>query len=140
MRVYFDTSAILPLIVAETNSVLLINWVADAGIEPVVSSFGIGEASVALMRLRRQKIVVEAACAAFINELDDWATHTGAIVETLSSDVRDAIGLVRRFELGLRMPDAVHLCICKHHELPLVTFDAGMRKVAEKLGQLLIGP
>jgi predicted nucleic acid-binding protein len=41
---------------------------------------------------------------------------------------------VRRFALGLRTPDALHLAICRRLDLPLLTFDRRQAAAAAALG------
>ncbi len=54
--------------------------------------------------------------------------------EAESADMRVASTFVRRFELGLRAPDALHVAVCHRLGLPLFTFDERQAAAAERLG------
>jgi predicted nucleic acid-binding protein len=51
-----------------------------------------------------------------------------------SSDFAGAEGLVRRLDLTLRTPDALHIAIARRAGAALVTFDKAMATVAGALG------
>jgi uncharacterized protein len=55
-------------------------------------------------------------------------------VEMQPTDVQQAAILVRRFELKLRTPDALHVAICARLGLTLVTRDGGMANAATIVG------
>jgi predicted nucleic acid-binding protein len=50
------------------------------------------------------------------------------------SDIGAAERLVKRFELGLKAPDAIHLAVVLRLNLSLLTFDRGMARAASSLG------
>jgi predicted nucleic acid-binding protein len=50
------------------------------------------------------------------------------------STVRTASSLTRRFKLGVKSADALHLGVVQHETLTLVTSDEALAKVAEELG------
>jgi hypothetical protein len=51
-----------------------------------------------------------------------------------AADARLAYAYVRRFELRLRAPDALHLAIARHLDVSLVTLDRRMAAAARELG------
>ena len=65
---------------------------------------------------------------------DIWTTSVAELVEVLPGDHRTAAGLVRRFDLGLRAPDALHLAVCLRLGLPILTFDRRQAAAAAALG------
>lgn len=71
-------------------------------------------------------------------DFDEWIAATADLIATTDSDVRLAAQLVRRFELRLRMPDAIHLATCLAMDAQLATFDLGMAKAARQLGIVLV--
>ena len=55
-------------------------------------------------------------------------------------DVRHAGALVRRFDLKLRAPDALHLAACERLAMTLVTLDRGLAASAAALTVPVIVP
>jgi uncharacterized protein len=49
-------------------------------------------------------------------------------------DVRLAAAYVRRFDLALRAPDALHLAVAERLDVPLVTLDRRLATAARELG------
>ena len=56
------------------------------------------------------------------------------MVRTGADDVRKTILLVRRLELGLQAPDALHLVLARRADTTVVTLDKVMARAAEELG------
>ena len=54
--------------------------------------------------------------------------------EIHAADVRLADAYVRRFDLGLRTPDALHLAIARRLDATLVTLDPRLAIAARELG------
>jgi uncharacterized protein len=55
-------------------------------------------------------------------------------------DCRLANTYVRRFELRLRVPDALHAAICRSLDLQLVTLDRRLAAAARELGIAVVVP
>lgn len=55
-------------------------------------------------------------------------------VELERGDVAIASSFLRRFDLNLRPPDALHIAIAQRLDAELATFDAGMAACAQALG------
>jgi hypothetical protein len=55
-------------------------------------------------------------------------------VDIQASDARLAYIYVRRFDLRLRAPDALHLAIARRLDVPLVTLDRRLAAAARELG------
>jgi predicted nucleic acid-binding protein len=55
-------------------------------------------------------------------------------VEIASSDVAQAGDYLRRFDLALSAPDAIHIAAAQRLGARLVTFDRGMARAAQALG------
>jgi predicted nucleic acid-binding protein len=61
------------------------------------------------------------------------AAHA-TITETQGEDFSAATVFLRRFDLGLRTPDALHIAIAARLGAKLVTFDVKMAAAAAALG------
>jgi predicted nucleic acid-binding protein len=133
LTVYFDTSAIVPLFLNDRFSSQAQSLVAGITNPLAVSEFAIAEFSaVAAMRVRTKAQTPTDASVAWVN-LDTWAAHYCIKVETLAEDVRAADRLLRRLDLGLRAPDAIHLAIAQRLGAELATFDKKMATAARSL-------
>ena len=74
------------------------------------------------------------ACAA----LDAWIVNVARRETLTAGDVANAIGLVRRLDLGLRAPDALNIAITQRCGARLLTFDDKMARSARSLGVTVI--
>ena len=102
-----------------------------AGDSPaLVSDFAAAElASAVAGRVRTREFTPDQAGAVFSN-FDSWAGRLGPRVHTQASDVIGAEGLLRRLDLPLRTPDALHIAIALRLGATLATFDEQLEKSA----------
>ena len=83
---------------------------------------------------RRNGGLTAELAAAAVSEFDLWRLRDVRSVEVEPEDVILAEHLVRRIELGLRAPDAVHLALCARLMQPLLTFDMHQAGAARAIG------
>jgi predicted nucleic acid-binding protein len=103
---------------------------------PVVSDFARAEVASAVGLRRRRHELTAAAARAVLADFDLWLT--GAIgCELSTADIAVAEAMLRRLDLGLRAPDALHVAIARRLALPLATFDARLAEAAALLGVTL---
>jgi predicted nucleic acid-binding protein len=134
VSLYLDASAIVPTLIEEGASRALGDYLAEAGEAFVVSDFAAAEVASALSRLARMTLIGREAAETLLREFDAWRASATTGVEFVSADVRLANVFVRRFELGLRAPDALHLAVCQRGDHTLVTLDARLAAAARALG------
>ena len=134
MSLYLDASVLLPMIVQESASESIDMLMEDLGAPPVVSEFAAGEVASALSRLVRMKQLDAADVRARLLDFDAWYASDAIVVDVEASDIRLAAVFVRRLELGLRMPDALHAAICRRLDHTLVTLDLRLAGAASALG------
>ncbi|HKR88040.1 MAG TPA: type II toxin-antitoxin system VapC family toxin [Phenylobacterium sp.] len=142
MRAYLDASALLPMLIAEPGSAVVDAFVEAAADELVVSEFAAAEVASAISRLVRTDRLAADDAAARLADFDAWRAAATEDVELNAADVRLAHLYVRRFELMLRAPDALHAAICRRADLELITLDRRLATAAEALGvsTRLLGP
>jgi predicted nucleic acid-binding protein len=123
MAGYLDASVLLPQLTNEPTSaaidVLLDGWPDDL----LVSEFAAAEVASALSRLTRTGELDVADARARLADFDAWRDGRTAHLVIEDLDIRAAHMLVRRFELKLRAPDALHLAVCRRLGLTLITLD-----------------
>lgn len=65
---------------------------------------------------------------------DGWAEARAVVVPIVDADWRIADHFVRRFELRLRAPDALHVAVCRRLGARLLSFDDDQLAAAQALG------
>jgi uncharacterized protein len=128
-----DASILVPLFIAESSSDKVTKMLANKE-TPLVSDFAIGEVCSAIsIRLRRGEIDELEANEA-LSDLDLWCKQRARRITIESHDVNHAIRLVRRFDLALRMPDALILAVAHRHAIPVATLDRRQAIAANAIG------
>jgi predicted nucleic acid-binding protein len=69
---------------------------------------------------------------------DTWTAGETERVQTTSGDIARAAAFIRRLDLTLRAPDAIHIAIAQRVGADLLTFDTPMAKSARALGSSLV--
>jgi len=100
----------------------------------IVSNYAAAEFASVLGRLIRTGDMDVNAAKAACSTFDEWVQRVSAGLEISSSDIRMAEAMLRRFDLTLRAPDAIHLAVTQRLGARLATFDAGMTRCAQVLG------
>ena len=134
MSVYFDASVLLPILIKEQASAAVDAYVLAAEQEFLVSDFAAAEVASGLSRLVRMGRLEAAAAVAQLDDFEVWRAAASSPVEVHAADVRLAYVYVRRFELLLRAPDALHLAIARRLDAGLVTLDRRLERAARQLG------
>lgn len=133
MIAYFDTSAIIPLLVGESSSAACARVWNEAA-RGVSVRLLYPEARAALARAQRMGRITKRQLAAAVEQLDDIVTEIDN-VEVTADLARTAGDLAQTHEL--RGYDAVHLAAAlaaQDAELVLVTGDNRLAKAAQGLG------
>jgi uncharacterized protein len=130
--IYLDTSVIVPLFLPEPRSREAENLIVLQ--EIVVSDLAAAEFSSAIAMAVRIGRIQEDAARAVLADFDAWAADHALIADTHGEDFATASLLIRRFDLALRTPDALHIALAARLGARLVTFDAKMAAAASALG------
>ena len=133
MSIYLDTSVLIPTLVAEAASASVRTYLA-AGQERLISDFAAVEVASALSRLVRERRFAAVEATARLADFDTWRASTSSPADLHAADARLAYTYVRRFELMLRAPDALHLAIAHRNRAILVTLDRRLERAARHLG------
>ena len=138
MSVYLDVNAIVALFTVDplndrTDKVL--RGLRDT---LVVSDLAGAEfSSVIARRVRTRELSASEARTAFTN-FDLWCASQTQRIETEAVDMAHGTGLLRRLDVMLRMPDALHIAIAQRIGCALLTFDRAMANVARGLGTEIV--
>jgi hypothetical protein len=129
-----DASALVTILIEEQSSAGVETFLAEAQSDLWVSTFGSAQVASAISRLVRMGNIVSVAGEASLARHDAWVAGAANLADIEGDDVRQAARLVRRFDLMLRTPDALHLAVCQRLGARLVTLDRRLTKTAERLG------
>lgn len=133
MTLYLDASALIPTIVPEATSGIIDAFLLSQSSRMVVGDFAVAEVASALSRLTRAGAIARADAKAALQAFDEWRTIVAYPLDLQAADARLAGEYVRRFDLMLRAPDAIHIAICRRLGLTLVTLDRRMAVAAQAL-------
>ena len=133
MSLYLDTSVLVALVVGEAGRPVA-QAVLEGATGPVLlNGFARAEFASAVARRVRAGDTPRAHAAAFLAALDAWAEElTPCGVE--AADIAQAEAWLRRLDLNLRTPDALHLAAARRLDARLATLDRAMAEAARALG------
>ncbi|MGA7864276.1 MAG: type II toxin-antitoxin system VapC family toxin [Stellaceae bacterium] len=134
MTRYLDASVMLPILIKEPASATVDAFMSTVQQELWVSDFAAAEVASAVSRLVRTGRLEATDGAASLSDFDVWLAAMTRAAEIHAVDVRLAGVYVRRFDLALRTPDALHLAIARRLDVTLVTLDRRMAAAGRELG------
>ena len=134
MSIYLDTSVLIPTLIEEPASGAVKAYLVASEQELLISDFAAAEVASALSCLVRMRLLETADASARLADFEAWRAAASSPVEVHAADVRLAYTYVRRFELMLRAPDALHLAIARRIDATLVTLDRRLARAAEEFG------
>jgi len=134
VSLYLDASAVMPTVVEDRFTQTVAAFLVNCGEHLVISDFGAAEVASALSRLVRMGELTATEAAQRLADFDAWRVGETENAEIDAHDCRLANTYVRRFDLKLRAPDALHAAICRRLQLQLVTLDRRLAAAARELG------
>ena len=133
MSVYYDASVLVPLFMQEAFTARAESFLRLRPHIVTVSDFTAAEfASALARRVRTGELLPERARSAFV-AFDAWTPGVTQRVAVTSADMRAAEAFIRRLDLPLRPPDAIHIALAQRLGATLATFDGAMAKCAVAL-------
>ncbi|WP_353205635.1 type II toxin-antitoxin system VapC family toxin [Sphingomonas sp.] len=139
MRQYFDTSVIGTLVFRAGDWIALRQWLLQTGPSLIYSDFGIGELVSAVGRRVRMHQLGETEARKLLIDLP-MLLHHWSCVAIDAADIALATSYMAHFELGLRLPDAIHIAVAQRLGLTLVSTDIRQVRAAATLGIAAINP
>jgi uncharacterized protein len=140
MTPYFDASALLALLLNEPAGDAVDRFLQNDDQAVGVSTLCVAECSAAISGLVRMNRRSEPEAMALLQQLDGWLAAFSERASVLDADIEDACLLVRRFDLKLRTPDAIHLAVTRRLGARLVTLDRPMTRTASLLNIDCVDP
>jgi uncharacterized protein len=143
LRTYLDASVLLPTLIVEPATEAVYGRLAADDQELLISDLAAAEVASALSRLVRKALLAGPDASARLADFEAWRAAMSLTVDIRASDARLAYIYVRRFDLRLRAPNALHLAIARRLDATLVTLDRRVVAAARELGitfeELVIG-
>jgi uncharacterized protein len=140
VSLYLDASVLVTLFVIDPLSARAEVFLSAHPEIVFVSDFAVAEFSFAVRRrVRTRDLTPEDAQLAFSN-LDTWVERSAYREEITTGDIDAANRILRRLDVNLRTPDAIHIAIARRLEATLVTFDRSMAAGARDLGMAVATP
>lgn len=139
MGLYLDASALVSLFAADRFSTPASRLLSGSREPLLVSAFGSAEFASAIARLVRERLWSEAQARMCFGEYDQWLERATTHVGIEAADIRLATGIIRRLDLRLRAPDAIHLAIAQRLGATLATFDRQLGTAAAAFGVAVVG-
>jgi predicted nucleic acid-binding protein len=134
VSVYLDVNAIVPLFTVDALNDRAEKALRSLNDALIISDFSAAEfCSVIARRVRTRDLRTAEAQTAFFN-FDSWCNRYTRRAEMESTDVSGAIRLLRRLDLALRTPDALHIAIVRRTGCKLLSFDIQLARAARALG------
>lgn len=140
MSAYLDASVLLPTLLPEAAQPAVFHFLATTPETLIVSDFAAAEVSSGLSRLVRMGALTLEDATGRLADFDVWRASTTQGADIAVADARLADIYVRRFELMLRAPDALHLAMSRRLDATLVTLDRRLVAAARELGVSVVEP
>ena len=140
MNLYLDASVLIPAVIEEPSSAAVRELFRNRPDELSVADFAAAEVASALSRLVRMGRLIATEAAGRLADFDEWRASATEVAEMDAHDCRLANTYVRRFDLKLRAPDALHAAICRRLELQLATLDRRFAAAARALEISVVVP
>jgi uncharacterized protein len=138
LSVYLDTNVLVSLFADDFFTARARNLAEVSGSSLIVSDFAAAEFASALgVRCRTGSNTIENARAA-LESFDEWRKRFAVAMSVLETDIQAADGFLRRLDLNLRTPDAIHIAMARRLAAELVTFDVRMAQSAAALGVTVV--
>lgn len=134
MHVYLDSSAIVSFFTPDRYSEKISEFLLTNSPVVALSDFAAAEFASAIAQHVRTGILTKAEARDTFAEFDTWVSRNATIVDCAPEDIAFASRALRRLDLNLRAPDAIHIAIAIRLDATFVTFDAKQAASAKALG------
>jgi len=134
LTIYLDASVLIAVLAEEPASAAVRRFLRTHREDRLISDFAAAEVVSAISRLLRMRLLTEEEGSTRLADFDAWRAAASSAADMHAADARLAYAYVRRFDLRLRAPDALHLAIARRLDAALVTLDRRMAAAAKELG------
>lgn len=139
MIAYLDTSASANSIFADMGHQRIDRWIEERRPTMFYRDWMYGEFVAAVARRLRATGLDDATGEALIVAADRYLAGWSKEAAT-TDDLASAIAFVRKFHIGLHLPDAIHVAVAQRLGATLITTDRQQFRAAKALGILAVDP
>jgi uncharacterized protein len=140
VSLYLDASVLVALFLIDPSSARAAAFLSAHPAIVIVSDIGAAEFSSAVARrVRTGDLTQDEGQLAFLH-FDMWVARSASRRETTSGDIEAADRILRRLDVNLRTPDAIHIAAARRLAATLVTLDRGMAVAGRALGMAVATP
>ena len=140
MNLYLDANVLVALLTPDALADRSRGFVARVGASLTVSDFAAAEYASVVSRRVRAGALSRAAGSAALGAFDSWLASNARWVTVEPADIAAATGFLRRLDLTLLSPDAIHIAVARRLGARLVTLDRRMAVMAGALGVAVAEP
>lgn len=137
---YLDASVLVPILLEELASPIVDAWIKATDARLLVSDLAAAEVSSAISFALRTGRATLTGAERRLRDFDGWRANLTFDAETRPEDIRMADRFVRRFDLKLRTPDAIHAATALRIGATLITLDRRLLLAASALGVQALEP
>lgn len=123
---YLDANVVFSLLVDEPSTDRAESFLRRRAEPLIVSDFAAAELLSAVARRVRMRELTSAQGQFVLSRVDLWLNRSANQIEIGPGDIAVAAAFLRRLDLPLRTPDAIHIAISQRLDSTLVTFDRRM--------------
>jgi predicted nucleic acid-binding protein len=134
VSVYLDASVLVALFANDSLTARADTYLRANPSELVVSDFAAAEFASAFARRVRERLVTADEARSAFSTFDVWTARETAREQITGADVASAAAFIRRLDVALRTPDAIHIAAAQRIDAELLTFDKQMAASARALG------
>jgi uncharacterized protein len=140
VSLYLDTNIIIALLTPEPLSERAVEFLQNNPERLIVSDFAAAEfVSAIARRVRTRETTIEDA-RKDLADFEVWAARSTERTDLDPGDIGAATVYLRRLDLTLVTPDALHIAMARRLDATLVTFDRGMAAAARTLSMTVAIP
>ncbi|MFZ3234315.1 MAG: type II toxin-antitoxin system VapC family toxin [Stellaceae bacterium] len=140
MSFYLDANILVALLTPEPLSERADNFVQSNVERLIVSDFAAAEFVSAIARRVRTRETTVANARKDLADFEVWTARFTDRTDLNAGDVAAATAYMRRLDLTLLTPDALHIAIAGRVDATLVTFDRAMAAAVRALGMAVVTP
>ena len=139
MSIYLDASVLVALLTEDEFAARADVFLHEASGDLYASDFAAAEFASAVARLVRMGETSKSKANELFGIFDEFRQRMLRNVDVLPQDIKMAEHIIRRLDLPLRAPDALHIAIARRAGAQLATLDSRMADCAAALG-LAVAP
>jgi uncharacterized protein len=140
LSLYLDANIVVALLTSEPLSERADEFVRNCQDLLIVSDFAAAEFASAIAKRVRTRESRPDEARKDLADFDVWVARCAVRIDLSRGDVAAATAYLRRLDLALLTPDALHIAMAQRIHAILVTFDRQMAAAARALGVAVAMP